>query len=63
MPIADFCAAFNLVQMIEDKLVKNGYLHSRFLRFITIDELKQMNFRLGKIAAIRDGVDRWSNIS
>ena len=63
MPIADFCAAFDLVQMIEDKLVENGYLHSRFLHFVTIDELKQMNFRLGEIAAIRDGVDRWSNIS
>jgi hypothetical protein len=61
MPISEFCTAFDLVRTIEDKLVENGYIHSRFLRFVTIDELKQMKFLLGEIAAIRDGVDRWSN--
>lgn len=61
MPIPEFCAEFELVRTIEDKLIENGYLHARFLRFVTIEELKQMKFLLGEIAAIRDGVDRWSN--
>jgi hypothetical protein len=60
MLIADFCATYDLVRPIKDKLVENGYLHSRFLCFVTIDELKQMNFLLGEIATIRDEVNRWS---
>jgi len=61
MRIDEFCTTYDLVHTIHDKLVDNGYLHARLLRFVTIDELKQMKFLLGEIAAIRDAVDRWSN--
>jgi hypothetical protein len=61
MPVAEFCVKYDLVHTIKDKLVENGYLPAWFLRFITIDELKEMKFLLGEIAAIRDAVDRWSN--
>jgi hypothetical protein len=61
MPVTEFCATYDLTLTIQDKLVLNGYLHARFLRFITIDELKQMEFLFGEIAAMRDAVDRWSS--
>jgi hypothetical protein len=59
MPIADFCVMFDLGDGITKKLLDNSYRHARMLRFVTIDELKQMNFHLGEIAAFRDGVERW----
>ena len=60
MPIADFCDAYDLVRPIQEKLVNNGYLHSRLLRFVAIEDLKEMKFLLGEVAALRDAVDRWS---
>jgi hypothetical protein len=55
-----FCAEYDLGDNILSKLIKNAYKEARFLRFVTIAELKEMGFQLGEIAAIRDAVERWS---
>ena len=60
MLITEFCEAYDLVRAIQDKLIDNGYLHSRLLRFVTIEDLNEMKFRLGEVVAIRDAVDQWS---
>jgi len=60
MPLVEFCQEYDLVPTILEKLSDNLYKDARVLRFITIEELKQMEFRFGKIAALRDAVDVWS---
>lgn len=60
MPLNQFCINFKLGDMVFEKLRDNGYQDARVLRFLTIDELKEMNFRLGEIAALRDAVEMWS---
>ena len=60
MPLAQFCAEYDLGATVLDKLSENLYKEARVLRFVTVDDLKQMNFRLGEIAALRDAVERWS---
>lgn len=60
MPLAQFCMQYNLAQGVLDKLVENSYTQARTLRFVTILELKEMKFKLGEIAALREAVDMWS---
>jgi hypothetical protein len=60
MPLAQFCTDFKLSDKVFEKLRDNGYQDARVLRFLMIDELKEMNFRLGEIAALRDAVEMWS---
>ena len=60
MPLNQFCTNFKLGDMVFEKLRDNGYQDARVLRFLTIDELKEMKFRLGEIAALRDAVEMWS---
>ena len=62
MPISNFCDAFELMDTVKDKLIKNKYLFSRVLRFVTIKDLKEMSFQKGEIAMLRDAVDWWSTI-
>ena len=44
----------------EERLVVNSYGHARLLSFITILELKDMNFLPGEIASLWDAVHKWS---
>jgi hypothetical protein len=60
MPLAQFCAQYDLGPNVLNKLTENFYTQARILRFVTIDELKEMKFRLGEIAALRDAVEVWS---
>jgi hypothetical protein len=60
MPINDFCRLYDLGDAILQKFLNNGYAHSRMLRFVQLAELKEMNFMLGEIAAMKDAVKRWS---
>jgi hypothetical protein len=63
MPLASFCSLYGLGDSVLRKLVDNAYTDARMLRFITIAELKEMEFRLGEIAALRDAVEKWSDTS
>jgi hypothetical protein len=60
MSLTQFCANYNLDTGILDKLSENCFKTAGALRFLTIDELKEMTFQLGEIAALHDAVERWS---
>jgi hypothetical protein len=60
MPLSDFCQLYGLGERILQKFIDNGYTHSRMLRFIQLDNLKEMKFMLGEIAGLKDAVERWS---
>ena len=60
MPISDFCTSFGLQASILEKLDSNAYDFARNLRFISLDNLTEMGFKLGERAALQDAVERWS---
>ncbi|KAG2152702.1 hypothetical protein DEU56DRAFT_752017 [Suillus clintonianus] len=60
IPLDEFCTEYDLGNNIHAKFAENAYKEARFLRFVTISELKEMGFQLGEIAALRDAVERWS---
>jgi hypothetical protein len=60
MPLAEFCVLFDLSPGILEKLINNDYKTARFLRFVTFADLKEMGFKLGEIAGLRDAVESWS---
>jgi len=60
MFLADFCQIYQLGDPILQKFVKNGFVQSQMLRFVQIAELKEMEFLLGEIAALKDTVETWS---
>ena len=63
MAIDEFCKVYQLSDGITKKLTENSYTYARMLRFVTIEEVKQMDFRLGEIAALRNAVDQWSVVA
>lgn len=60
MPISEFCNSFGLHPSVLEKLEENAYDFARNLRFITLDNLTEMGFKLGQRAALQDAVERWS---
>jgi hypothetical protein len=62
MPLSQFCTQYWLAPNILKILEENSYVHARTLRFVRIDELKEMCFCLGEIAAFRDAVEVWSEL-
>lgn len=60
MSISDFCTSFGLQASILEKLDSNAYDFARNLRFISLDNLTEMGFKLGERAALQDAVERWS---
>lgn len=61
MPTSDFCKTYLLSSNIEKRLTDHGYTHARMLRFIQVDELKEMEYRMGEIACLKDAVEQWSS--
>jgi len=60
MDIAIFCQQFNLAPQTLEKLKENYYGKAQVLRFVHIDDLKEMGFRMGEIAGLQDAVEKWS---
>jgi hypothetical protein len=60
MDIAVFCQQFGLAAQTLEKLKDNCYGKAQVLRFVHIDDLKQMGFRMGEIAGLQDAVEKWS---
>lgn len=60
MSIDDFCELYNLGGAILGKFTENGFTRARMLRFIHIEELKEMGFKIGEIAGMKDAVETWS---
>jgi hypothetical protein len=60
MPISEFCDLYTLGPEILEKFLSNKYKDARLLRFLTLADLKEMDFRLGEIAGLRDALELWS---
>jgi len=60
MSIAQFCNDYGLQPAVLKKLDENGYDYARNLRFITLENLTEMGFKLGEKAALQDAVERWA---
>jgi hypothetical protein len=56
MTLNDFCAKYDLSPTILQKLHENSYTNACMLRFVMIDKLCKMGFRLGEMAALRDAL-------
>jgi hypothetical protein len=60
MTMKDFCTQYGVETGAEERLATNSYGHARLFSFVTIQELKDMNFLPGEIASLRDAVHKWS---
>ncbi|KAG0696077.1 hypothetical protein DFH29DRAFT_813490, partial [Suillus ampliporus] len=60
MSIMSFCGLYKLDDTIAEKFASNSFKEARLLRYVTFADLKEMEFKIGKIAALRDAVERWS---
>ncbi|KAF8815024.1 hypothetical protein BYT27DRAFT_7080856 [Phlegmacium glaucopus] len=60
MPIGQFCDSFGLQPGIRAKLEANAYDYAQNLCFIALNDLTEMEFKLGEKAALQDAVERWS---
>ena len=60
MSISEFCDLYALGPGILEKFTSHLYKDARVLRFVTLGDLKEMGFRLGEIAGLRDAVELWS---
>ena len=60
MTIAEFCRNYHLKQPVFEKLNKNGYDQAQNLRFISLDNLTEMEFLLGEKASLQDAVESWA---
>jgi hypothetical protein len=62
MSIAAFCMLYKLDDSIMTKFVTHSFKEAHLLRYVTISDLKEMEFKFGEIAALRDAVEKWSSI-
>ncbi|KAG1837958.1 hypothetical protein C8R48DRAFT_666962 [Suillus tomentosus] len=60
MSIVAFCALYQLDDSIATKFASHSFKEARLLRYVTFSDLKEMEFKFGEIAALRDAVERWS---
>jgi hypothetical protein len=60
LTLIDFCMTFSLGDAILAKLHTNGYTGTRTIKYIVVAELKEMGFKNGEIAAMKDAVEQWS---
>ena len=59
LSLDDFCKAYSLSNNVHQKLDDNGYTGSNTIRYICVPELKEMGFKYGEIAAMKDAVRQW----
>ena len=60
MSIAEFCVYYELDDSIRARLDDNGFKVARVLQYVAVNDLKEMGFKFGEIAALKDGVGCWS---
>ena len=60
MSISEFCDLYALGPDILERFASHMYKDARVLRFVSLADLKEMGFRLGEIAELRDAVELWS---
>lgn len=60
LTLQDFCTQYDITDTVRNKLSDEGYTNSRVLQYIAIEELKEVGFKNGEIASLKDAVIRWS---
>jgi hypothetical protein len=55
-----FCKQYDLTTAICEKLRNEGFTGSHPLQYVAIADLKEMGFKYGKIASLKDAVMHWS---
>ncbi|KAG2094612.1 uncharacterized protein F5147DRAFT_657094 [Suillus discolor] len=59
MSIMAFCALYQLDNSIATKFASHSFKEAHLLHYVTFSDLKEMEFKFGKIAALHDAVGRW----
>jgi hypothetical protein len=60
LTLQDFCTQYDITDTVRNKLSDEGYTNSRVLQYIAIEELKEVGFKNGEIASLKDAIIRWS---
>ena len=60
LPLQEFCTQFDVSKAVCHWLKEEGFTSSCTFQYIAIDDLKEMKFKLGEIASLKDAVARWS---
>ncbi|KAG2345633.1 hypothetical protein BDR05DRAFT_946676 [Suillus weaverae] len=60
MSIVVSCALYQLDNSITMKFASHSFKEAHLLHYVTFSDLKEMEFKFGEIAALRDAVERWS---
>jgi hypothetical protein len=60
LSINDFCSTYSLGNDICMRLTENGFSSSLALRRVTVDDLKEMGFKMGEVAEIEEAVEAWA---
>ena len=60
LSLDEFCKHYDLTTEICEKLRNEGFSGSRPLQYVAIADLKEMGFKYGEIASLKDAVTRWS---
>ncbi|KAG6834674.1 hypothetical protein H0H93_008104 [Arthromyces matolae] len=60
MSIEEFCISYDIHGTVLDRLKDNGYYRSKALKYITELQLKEMGFKHGDIASLREAAEAWS---
>ena len=62
LTLNEFCLTYSLSNSVHQKLDENGYMTSNTITYIHVSELKEMGFKHGEIAAMKDAVWQWAKV-
>ncbi|KAJ7595748.1 hypothetical protein C8J56DRAFT_388250 [Mycena floridula] len=60
MSMQAFCKKYDLSHTILNMLMKHGYETARALCYLAVEELEDMGFKTGHVAALREATKEWS---
>jgi len=62
LTLNEFCLTYSLSNSVHQKLDENGHTTSNTITYICVSELKEMGFKHGEIAAMKDAVRQWAKV-
>ena len=62
LAITEFCTLYSLTNDICMCLTKNGFSSSLALRRVTVDDLKELGFKMGEIAELEEAIEIWAQV-
>ena len=60
LSLQEFCTRYSLSNAIHQKLDENGYTGSNTITYICVSEMKEMGFKFGEVAAMKDAIQQWA---